>query len=97
MNKIVIKKINIAWILTTMSVIFAIAGAIIGIFTFFLFPTAAAAGLGVGAKFLAWIIFVILYALIMVVGILIVVFLYNLLSPSLGSITLYVENVSSEE
>jgi len=93
MNKLKIKKIDVKWILSTVSVIFLIAGAVIGIFTFFLFPTAAAAGLGFGAKLLAWIIFVILYALIMTVGILIVVWLYNVLSPSLGCITLDVESL----
>jgi hypothetical protein len=93
MNKLKIKKIELKWILTTVSVIFLIAGAVIGIFTFFLFPTAAAAGLGFGAKLLAWIIFIILYALIMTVGILIVVWLYNVLSPSLGCITLDVESL----
>jgi hypothetical protein len=93
MNKLKIKKIGLKWILSTVSVIFLIAGAVIGIFTFFLFPTAAAAGLGFGAKLLAWIIFIILYALIMTVGILIVVWLYNFLSPSLGCITLDVESL----
>jgi hypothetical protein len=93
MNKLKIKKIGVKWILSTVSVIFLIAGAVIGIFTFFLFPTAAAAGLGFGAKLLAWIIFIILYALIMTVGILIVVWLYNVLSPSLGCITLDVESL----
>jgi hypothetical protein len=93
MNKLKIKKIDVKWILSTVSVIFLIAGAVIGIFTFFLFPTAAAAGLGFGAKLLAWIIFIILYALIMTVGILIVVWLYNVLSPSLGCITLDVESL----
>jgi hypothetical protein len=93
MNKLKIKKIDVKWILSTVSVIFLIAGAVIGIFTFFLFPTAAAAGLGFGAKLLAWIIFVILYALIMTVGILIIVWLYNVLSPSLGCITLDVESL----
>jgi len=93
MNKLKIKKIGVKWILSTVSVIFLIAGAVIGIFTFFLFPTAAAAGLGFGAKLLAWIIFIILYALIMTVGILIIVWLYNVLSPSLGCITLDVESL----
>jgi hypothetical protein len=93
MNKLKIKKIDVKWILSTVSVIFLIAGAVIGIFTFFLFPTAAAAGLGFGAKLLAWIIFIILYALIMTVGILIIVWLYNVLSPSLGCITLDVESL----
>ena len=97
MNKLKIKKIGVKWILSTASVIFAIAGVVIGIFTFFVFPTAAAVGLDFGAKLLAWIIFVVLYTLIMTVGILVVVWLYNILSPSLGCITLNVENENIEE
>jgi len=91
MTQFQIKKIGTKWVLTTMSAIFAIAGAIIGIFTFFIFPTAAAVGLGFGAKLLAWLIFVVLYTLIMMVGILIVVWLYNIISPSTGSITFFAE------
>ncbi len=93
MNQLIIKKVGVRWVFTTMIALFAVVGAIIGIFTFFIFPTAAAAGLGFGAKLLAWIIFVILYDLIMAAGILVIVLLYNFLSPSLGSITLNVENI----
>lgn len=93
MNQLIIKKVGTKWIFTTVSAVFVILGAIIGIFTFFIFPTAAAAGLGFGAKLLAWLIFIILYALIMAAGILVVVLLYNFLSPSLGCITLNVENI----
>jgi hypothetical protein len=95
MNKLKIKKIGVKWILSTVSVISAIAGGVIGIFTFFVFPTPPA--LDFGAKLLAWIIFVVLYTLIMTVGILVVVWLYNILSPSLGCITLNVENENIEE
>jgi hypothetical protein len=97
MNKLKIKKIGVKWILSTVSVISAIVGVVIGIFTFFVFPNAAAVGLDFGAKLLAWIIFVVLYTLIMTVGILVVVWLYNILSPSLGCITLNVENENIEE
>lgn len=91
MTQLIIKKIGTKWVFSTVSVIFLIAGAIIGIFTFFIFPTAAAAGLGFGAKLLAWLIFIILYALIMTIGILIVIWLYNVVSPSTGSIKIYTE------
>ncbi|MCS7151459.1 MAG: hypothetical protein NZ928_03625 [Endomicrobia bacterium] len=89
MKEITIKKISYNWIPTTLLLIFVILGAIIGIFTFFIFPTAAAAGLGLGAKFLAWIIFIILYALIMTVGIFVLVWLYN--SMNIKPIVLSVE------
>jgi len=79
-----------------MSAIFAIVGVVIGLFTFFLFPTEAAVGLGVGAKLLAFLIFIILYTIIMVLGILIIVGLYNKLSPSFGAITLFVETKEEE-
>lgn len=93
MKKLAVKNISTKWVFTTILPIFAIAGAVIGIFTFFIFPTAAAAGLGFGAKLLAWIIFIILYALIMSVGILIIIFLYNTLAPKLGQILLTVEEI----
>ena len=83
-----VKKVETRWIFTTMSVIFALIGAVIGIFTFFLFPAAATVGLGIGGKLLAWLIFVVLYTLIMVVGIMVIVWLYNTVSPLTGSITL---------
>ena len=86
-----VKKVGVKWVLSTMSVIFAVVGAVIGIFTFFFFPAAAAVGLGIGGKLLAWLIFVILYTLIMVVGILVMVWLYNAISPSTGSITFLLE------
>ncbi len=92
-----IKKIGVKWILTTMSSIFAIVGVVIGLFTFFLFPTEAAVGLGFGAKVLAFLIFIILYTIIMVLGILIIVGLYNKLCNSLGTITFSVEAKEEEE
>lgn len=91
MAQYIIKKIATKWIISTVALIFAIVGAVIGIFTFFLVPTEAAAGLGFGAKLLAFLIFIVLYAVIMVVGILIVVWLYNKLAPSTGAITVEME------
>ncbi len=93
MTQLKIKKIGTKWVLTTVSVIFVIVGAVIGIFTFFFFPTEAAAGLGFGAKLLAWLIFIVLYSLIMMIGILIIVWLYNIISPKAGSITFFVETI----
>lgn len=91
-----VKKIGLKWVLSTMSAIFVVVGVVIGLFTFFLFPTEAAVGLGFGAKLLAFLIFVILYAIIMVLGILIIVVLYNKLSPQFGAMTLFVD-VKEEE
>jgi uncharacterized BrkB/YihY/UPF0761 family membrane protein len=96
MTQYEVKKIGVKWILSTMSAIFVVVGIVIGIFTFFLFPTEAAVGLGFGAKVLAFLIFVVLYTIIMVLGILIIVALYNKLSPQFGAITLFVETKEEE-
>ena len=48
--------------------------------TFFLFPTDVARDLTVGARLLSWVIFVALYTLIMVVGLAIISWLYNVVA-----------------
>ncbi len=96
MIQYMVKKIGIKWVLSTMSAIFVVVGVVIGLFTFFLFPTEAAVGLGFGAKLLAFLIFVILYTIIMVLGILIIVALYNKLSPQFGAMTLFVDAKEEE-
>lgn len=72
-----VKKIQIVSIVKVFPIVFVILGAIIGIFTFFITPTELAAGLGAGARFLSWLIFVVLYALIMSIGAIVVAWLYN--------------------
>ena len=72
-----VKKINVGSIFKVVPVIFAILGIVIGLFTFFIFPTDVARDLTVGARLLSWLIFVALYTVIMAVGIAIVSWLYN--------------------
>jgi hypothetical protein len=79
-----VKKVQVASVLRVLPVVFAILGALIGLFTFFFFPTDLAAGLGFGAKLLSWVIFVVLYTVIMVVGAVAVVWLYNLVAAKLS-------------
>ncbi|MDR1696055.1 MAG: hypothetical protein LBR69_05455 [Endomicrobium sp.] len=85
MSKYDVKKIDVFPVIKIFSVVFAIVGALIGIFTFFIFPTDLAAGLGFGARLLSWFIFVLLYTFIMSVGALVVAFLYNFVAAKLGS------------
>jgi hypothetical protein len=80
-----VKKVQVASVLKVLPVVFAILGALIGLFTFFFFPTDLAAGLGFGAKLLSWVIFVVLYTVIMAIGTLVVAWLYNFVSTKLNS------------
>jgi hypothetical protein len=80
-----VKKVQVASVLRVLPGVFAILGAFIGLVTFFFFPTDLAAGLGFGAKLLSWVIFVVLYTVIMAVGALVVVWLYNFVSSKLNS------------
>jgi len=88
-NKLRIKKIELKGIFKTFFAMSGIVGCVIGIFT--VFPVGFKRGLGFGGTLLAWIIFTILYALIITLGILIVIRLYNLLAPLLGYIIIVVE------
>jgi hypothetical protein len=72
-----VKNISVKSLFKSIPVVFAILGVVIGIFTFFIFPTEIAQNLTVGARLLSWLIFVVLYTLIMVVGIVLVSWLYN--------------------
>jgi predicted Co/Zn/Cd cation transporter (cation efflux family) len=80
-----VKKIQVASVLKVLPVVFAILGALIGLITFFFFPTDLAAGLGFGAKLLSWVIFVVIYTVIMAVGALVVAWLYNFVTSKLNS------------
>jgi len=86
-----IKKINIVSILKNIPIVFAALGIVIGIFTFFLFPTEIARNLSIGARLLSWLIFVVLYTAIMVVGIVLISWLYNVVVAKLGGITVELE------
>ncbi|MDR2399619.1 MAG: hypothetical protein LBD61_04245 [Endomicrobium sp.] len=79
-----VKKVQVASVLRVLPVVFAILGALIGLFTFFFFPTDLASGLGFGAKLLSWVIFVVLYTVIMVIGAVAVAWLYNFVATKLN-------------
>lgn len=81
-----VKKVGVGSVLKTLPMVFAILGAIIGIFTFFLFPTDVARDLTFGAKGLSWLIFIILYTIIMVVGLVVVAWLYNFVAAKMGGV-----------
>ena len=87
-----IKKINIVSILKNLPIVFGVLGIVIGIFTFFLFPTEIARNLSIGARLLSWLIFVVLYTAIMVVGIILIAWLYNVVVAKLGGITIELES-----
>jgi hypothetical protein len=80
-----VKKIQVSSILKVLPIVFAIIGVTIGLFTFFFFPTDLAAGLGFGARLLSWAVFVVLYTVIMAVGAVIVVWLYNFVASKFNS------------
>lgn len=79
-----INKIEVSSLVKTFPIVFALLGALIGIFTFFIFPTELAANLGFGARILSWLIFIVLYTAIMSIGLIIVAALFNFVSGKLG-------------
>ncbi len=80
-----VKKVQLISVVKVFPIVFGILGAIIGIFTFFIFPTDLAAGLGFGPRFLSWLIFVVLYTVIMSVGAIVVAWLYNFVAGKMSS------------
>jgi hypothetical protein len=84
MAKYEIKGVVVGSLVKNFPVVFALLGALIGIFTFFIFPTELAANLGFGAKLLSWLIFIVLYTLIMSVGVIAVAWLYNFIVGKIG-------------
>ncbi|OGS35937.1 MAG: hypothetical protein A2293_00345 [Elusimicrobia bacterium RIFOXYB2_FULL_49_7] len=88
-----VKNIGIKSLVKGLPIVFVILGALIGLFTFFIFPTEIAANLTFGAKFLSWAIFVVLYAVLMALGIVIVAALYNWISKKTGGISIDIEEV----
>ena len=89
-----LKQINVKSLFKIVPVVFAILGVVIGLFTFFLFPTDVARDLTAGARLLSWLIFVVLYTIIMLVGIVIISWLYNLVANKMGGISV---NLQSKE
>jgi hypothetical protein len=86
-----VKNIGVSSLLKNVPVVFAILGTIIGIFTFFVFPTEIAKDLTFGAKLLSWVIFVALYTLIMFVGIVVISWLYNFVAGKLGGVVISIQ------
>jgi hypothetical protein len=80
-----VKKIQVVSVLKVLPVVFAILGSLIGLVTFFFFPTDLATGFGFGAKLLSWITFVMVYTVIMAILSLVVVWLYNFVASKLNS------------
>lgn len=79
-----IKSVSVVSLAKNFPIIFALLGTLIGIFTFFIFPTELASNLGFGYRILAWLIFIVLYTIIMSVGIIVVGFIYNFVAGKIG-------------
>ena len=86
-----IKKVNIISVLKVLPIVFGILGVVIGLFTFFIFPTEIARTLSIGARLLSWLIFVVLYTAIMVAGIALISWLYNFVVVKMGGVSFDLE------
>jgi hypothetical protein len=85
MSLYAVKKIQVFSLLRVVPIVFAIVGAVIGLFTFFLFPTTVALTLTAVQRLLAWAIFLIIYTALMVIGALAVAWLYNFVVDKFGN------------
>ena len=79
-----VKGVSVVSLFKNFPIVFAMLGALIGIFTFFIFPTDLAANLGFGARILSWLIFIVLYTVIMSVGVIVVAWIYNFIAGKVG-------------
>ncbi len=79
-----LKGVCVVSLFKNFPIVFALLGVLIGIFTFFIFPTELAANLGFGARILSWLIFVVLYTAIMSVGVIVVAWIYNFVVSKIG-------------
>ncbi|MCK9583015.1 MAG: hypothetical protein M0Q46_05355 [Endomicrobiales bacterium] len=86
-----VKKFNLVSMLKLLPAIFAIVPVVIGLFTFFILTTEVAAGLGTATRLISWLIFVVLYTVIMLLGITVIALLYNWLSNKIGGIVVTLE------
>lgn len=84
MAKQEVKSVSVVSLAKNFPIVFALLGALIGIFTFFIFPTELAANLGFGARILSWLIFIVLYTAIMSIGVLVVAWIYNFVVSKIG-------------
>lgn len=91
-----VKSISVKSLFKNIPIVFAILGIVIGIFTFFIFPTEIASGLNAGARILSWLIFVILYTLIMFVGIMLIAALYNWVVSKAGGVIINIDQKEEE-
>ncbi len=79
-----IKSVGVVSLFKSFPIVFALFGACVGLFTFFLFPTEMTTDLGFGARFLSWLVFVVLYTAIMSIGIAVVAAIYNFIVLKMG-------------
>ena len=79
-----VKGVSVVSLVKNFPIVFALLGALIGIFTFFLFPTELASNLGFGARILSWLIFIVLYTAIMSIGVIVVAWIYNFVVGKIG-------------
>ena len=79
-----IKSVSVVSLVKNFPIVFALLGALIGIFTFFIFPTELASNLGFGARTLSWLIFIVLYTVIMSIGIVVLSWIYNFVVGRIG-------------
>ncbi len=79
-----IAHLNLWPVLRIASVVFAVIGMIVGIFAFLIFPHPSSVGLSFSTRLLSAMLFAVLYALIVTLGIGLVVWLYNVLSARLN-------------
>jgi hypothetical protein len=84
MAKQEVKSVSVVSLFKNFPIVFALLGALIGIFTFFLFPTELASNLGFGARILSWLIFIVLYTAIMSIGVIVVAWIYNFVVGKIG-------------
>jgi hypothetical protein len=84
MAKQEVKSVSVVSLVKNFPIVFALLGALIGIFTFFLFPTELASNLGFGARILSWLIFIVLYTAIMSIGVIVVAWIYNFVVGKIG-------------
>ncbi len=79
-----IKSVSVVSLVKNFPIVFALLGALIGIFTFFIFPTELASNLGFGARILSLLIFIVLYTVIMSIGIVVLSWIYNFVVGKIG-------------
>jgi hypothetical protein len=73
------------------SVVFLAVGFVVGLFAFLIVPNPQAAGLGFFTRLLSSLLFAILYAIFVTLGLALVGWVYNLLTKKIKGITLVVE------